>query len=86
MHLHWKLSAFCQIYTVYILKHYFKPKIKTDNSEFTKFGMKIGPVPDLQEFPDKAPNLFWLLCLEREVRYFWNYSGRTVLSYVMGNN
>ena len=35
----------------YILKHYFKPENKTDNSDFTKFGIKIGPVPDLQEIP-----------------------------------
>ena len=31
--------------------HYFKPKNKADNIDFTKFGMKIGPVPDLQELP-----------------------------------
>ena len=36
---------------MYILKHYFKPENKTDNSDFTKFVMKIGPVPDLQELP-----------------------------------
>ena len=29
---------------MYILKHYFKPENKTDNSEFTIFGMKMGPV------------------------------------------
>ena len=29
--------------------NYFKPENKTDNSDFTIFGMKIGPVPDLQE-------------------------------------
>ena len=34
---------------MYILKHYFKPEIKTDNSDFTKKFMKIGPVPDLQK-------------------------------------
>ena len=38
-----------QIYAIYILKHYFKPENKTDNLDFTKFGMKIGPVPDLQD-------------------------------------
>ena len=31
--------------------HYFKPENKTDNSDLTKYGMKIGPVPDLQELP-----------------------------------
>ena len=36
---------------MYILKHYFKPENKTDNSNFTKFCMKIGPVHDLQELP-----------------------------------
>ena len=36
---------------MYILKHYFKPEKKTDNSDFTKFGMKIGPVPDIQGLP-----------------------------------
>ena len=36
---------------MYILKHYFKSENKTDDSDFTKFGMKIGPVPDLQELP-----------------------------------
>ena len=36
---------------MYILKHNFKPENKTDNSDFTKFGVKIGPVPDLQELP-----------------------------------
>ena len=36
---------------MYILKYYFKPENKTDNGDFTKFGMKIGPVPDLQEIP-----------------------------------
>ena len=36
---------------MYILKHYFKHENKTDSSEFTKFGMKIGPVQDLQELP-----------------------------------
>ena len=34
-----------------IRNHYLKPENKTDNSEFTIFGMKIGPVPDLQELP-----------------------------------
>ena len=34
-----------------IRNHYFKPENKTDNSDFTIFGMKIGPVPDLQELP-----------------------------------
>ena len=29
--------------------HYLKPENKTDNRDFTIFGMKIGPVPDLQE-------------------------------------
>ena len=28
--------------------HYFKPESKTDNSDFSIFGMKIGIVPDLQ--------------------------------------
>ena len=31
--------------------HYFKPKMKTNKSDFIIFGMKIGPVPDLQELP-----------------------------------
>ena len=30
---------------------YFKPENKTDNSDFTIFGMKFGPVLDLQELP-----------------------------------
>ena len=40
---------------MYILNHYFKPENKTDNSDLTKFGMKIGPVPDLQELPYCIP-------------------------------
>ena len=36
---------------MYKLKNYFKPENKTDNCDFTKFGIKIGPVPDLQELP-----------------------------------
>ena len=36
---------------MYILKHYFKPEHKTDNSDFTKFCMTIGSVQDLQECP-----------------------------------
>ena len=36
---------------MYILKHYIKPENKTDNNDFTKFGMKISPVQDLQELP-----------------------------------
>jgi len=51
VHLHWKLRLLYQIYTMYILKHYFKPENKTDNCDFTKFVIKIGPVPDLQELP-----------------------------------
>ena len=34
-----------------IRDHYFKPENKTENSDFTIFGMKIGPVLDLQELP-----------------------------------
>ena len=34
---------------MYILKHYLKPENQTDNSDFTKFVLKICPVPDLQE-------------------------------------
>ena len=34
-----------------IRSHYFKPESKTGNSDFTIFGMKIGPVPDLQDLP-----------------------------------
>ena len=34
-----------------MLRVWFKPENKTDNSDFTIFGMKIGPVPDLQELP-----------------------------------
>ena len=34
---------------MYILKHYFKPGNKTGKRDLTKFGMKIGPVQDLQE-------------------------------------
>ena len=44
-----------------IRNHYFKPENKNDNSGFTIFGMKIGPVPDLQELPgrmDKQTNKF----------------------------
>ena len=37
---------------MYILKHYFKSKNKTDYNDFTKFVIKIGPVPDLQELPN----------------------------------
>ena len=33
---------------MYILKRYLKLENKTDDSDFTKFGMKISPVPDLQ--------------------------------------
>ena len=36
---------------MHILKHYSKPENKTDNSKFTEFGMKIGPVLDLQDLP-----------------------------------
>ena len=49
VYLHWKLGLLCQIYTMYILIQKFKPENKTDNSDFTKYGMKIGPVPDEQE-------------------------------------
>ena len=35
-----------------IRNHYFKTENKNDNSDFTIFGMKIGPVPDLQELPN----------------------------------
>ena len=38
---------------MYILKHYFKSKNKTDDINFTKFGMKIGHVPDLKNYPAK---------------------------------
>ena len=37
---------------MYILQHYLKPENKTDKSDITKFGMKIGPVQDLQELPN----------------------------------
>ena len=43
--------------------HYFKSENKTDNSDFTIFGMKIGPVPDLQELPHRATLIFKLDCL-----------------------
>ena len=36
---------------MHILKNNFKPEKKPDNCDFTKFGVKIGPVPDLQELP-----------------------------------
>ena len=49
--LHWKLRLLCLIYTTQIRNHYFKPENKTDNSDFTRFGMKISPVPDLHELP-----------------------------------
>ena len=32
-----------------IRNHYFKPENKNNNSDFTICGMKIGPVPVLQE-------------------------------------
>ena len=34
--------------------HYFKTKNKIDNIDFKIFGMKIGPVPDLQALPYKG--------------------------------
>ena len=37
-----------------ILKHYFKPENKTDNSDLNKFGMKISPVQDLLECPGRV--------------------------------
>ena len=39
-----------------IRNHYSKPEKKTDYSDFTIFGMKIGLVPDLQELPCKKVN------------------------------
>ena len=36
---------------MHILKHHYKPENKTDNSKFTEFGRKIGPVLDLQDLP-----------------------------------
>ena len=39
-HLHWKLRLLCQIYTMYILRHYFPPENKTDNRDFTKFDIQ----------------------------------------------
>ena len=45
-------------------KHYFKPENKTDNSDFTIFGMKIGPVPDPQELPSIAYKLHWIAPLQ----------------------
>ena len=36
-----------------IRNHYFKPENKTDICDFTIFGIKIGPVPDLQELPER---------------------------------
>ena len=44
---------------MYILKHYFKPENKTDNSDFTIFGMTICPVPDLQELPFKPFSAYY---------------------------
>ena len=41
----------CQIYTIYITENYLKHENKTDNHDFGKFGMKIGPVLYLQELP-----------------------------------
>ena len=34
-----------------ILNNYLKTENKNDNSDFMKFGMKIGPLPDLQDLP-----------------------------------
>ena len=36
---------------MYILKHNFKAENKTNDSDFTYIGVKVGPVPDLQELP-----------------------------------
>ena len=34
---------------MYIIKHNCKTEKFTCNSDFTKFAMQIGPIPDLQE-------------------------------------
>ena len=51
---------------MYILKHYFKPENKTDNSDFTIFGMKIGPVPDLQELPSSRRLMYLHHIIQKE--------------------
>ena len=47
--------------------HYFKHENKTDNSDFTIFGIKIGPVSDLQELP-----YFEGRGLGEQLRLIWN--------------
>ena len=61
VHLQYHFWLLCQIYTMHILKHYSKPQNKTDNSNFTEFVMKIGPVLDLQELPAR----WWNVCYQR---------------------
>ena len=39
---------------MYKLKYYFKPENKTNSSDFTKVGIKISPLKDLQELPSKG--------------------------------
>ena len=53
---------------MYILKHYLKPENKTDNSDFTNFGMKIGPVPDLQELPRRKTEDTMMKMISRKSR------------------
>ena len=36
---------------MYILKQYFKTINEADNSDFTKFGTKLGPIQVSQEYP-----------------------------------
>ena len=41
---------------MFICKHFFNSERKTYNSDFIKFGMKIGPVQDLQEYSNSTEN------------------------------
>ena len=36
---------------MFILKHYFKPENKTDNSDFTKFGIKSALYQIYKNYP-----------------------------------
>ena len=51
--------------------HYFKPENQTDNIDFTIFGLKMGPVPDLQEL---LCTVFYILV----VMYFFQVHHYTV--------
>ena len=67
----------CQIYTIYITKNYLKHENKTDNRDFGKFGMKIGPVLYLQELPQSevAKLHNWVLPPSVEAQPFWPGNG-----------